>query len=219
VPQLRSSSVVSGEAWDWSLRVFDHVDLHASDYAESVRFYETVLAALGIPRVAEGDDWTCFTNRNVADRRRRRKTSISASTRARRSTSTRFIAQASTPAFAQTASPATGTTPRATTPRTCSTPTGTTWRPSTATSATSATRRPWASGDIPALWPSRPRVVQPASLSSGLWANSFQCPSEMISTVSSTILMAVSSSIAYAGFGIATAHCSAAAIVFSGRST
>lgn len=56
------------EAWDWSLRVFDHVDVHASDYAESVRFYETVLAALGIPRVAEGDDWTCFTNLNVVDR-------------------------------------------------------------------------------------------------------------------------------------------------------
>jgi hypothetical protein len=45
---------------DWSLRLFDHVDVHASDYAESVRFYETVLAALGVPRVAEGDDWTCF---------------------------------------------------------------------------------------------------------------------------------------------------------------
>jgi catechol 2,3-dioxygenase-like lactoylglutathione lyase family enzyme len=55
--------------WDWSLRLFDHVDVHASDYAESVRFYETVLAALGVPRVAEGDDWTCFANLNVADRR------------------------------------------------------------------------------------------------------------------------------------------------------
>jgi catechol 2,3-dioxygenase-like lactoylglutathione lyase family enzyme len=61
-------SIVKVEAWDWSLRVFDHVDVHASNYAESVRFYETVLAALGIPRVAEGDDWTCFTNLNVADR-------------------------------------------------------------------------------------------------------------------------------------------------------
>jgi catechol 2,3-dioxygenase-like lactoylglutathione lyase family enzyme len=55
--------------WDWSLRLFDHVDVHASDYAESVRFYETVLAALGVPRVGEGDDWTCFANLNVADRR------------------------------------------------------------------------------------------------------------------------------------------------------
>jgi catechol 2,3-dioxygenase-like lactoylglutathione lyase family enzyme len=57
------------EGWDWSLRVFDHVDVHASDYAESVRFYETVLAALGIPKLDEGEDWTCFTNLNVADRR------------------------------------------------------------------------------------------------------------------------------------------------------
>ena len=56
-------------AWDWSLRLFDHVDVHASDYSKSVRFYETVLAALGVPRVAEGDDWTCFANLNVADRR------------------------------------------------------------------------------------------------------------------------------------------------------
>jgi catechol 2,3-dioxygenase-like lactoylglutathione lyase family enzyme len=56
-------------AWDWSLRLFDHVDVHASDYSESVRFYETLLVALGVPRVAEGDDWTCFANLNVADRR------------------------------------------------------------------------------------------------------------------------------------------------------
>jgi hypothetical protein len=42
----------------WSLRVFDHVEVHASDYRGSVRFYETVLAALGIPWVAESDDWT-----------------------------------------------------------------------------------------------------------------------------------------------------------------
>ena len=54
------------ESWDWSLRVFDHVDVHASDYAESVRFYETVLTALGIPKIAEREDWTCFTNLNVS---------------------------------------------------------------------------------------------------------------------------------------------------------
>ena len=41
------------ETWDWSLRVFDHVEVHAGDYAKSVRFYETVLAPLGIAR---GDD-------------------------------------------------------------------------------------------------------------------------------------------------------------------
>ena len=56
------------EDWDWSLRVFDHVDVHASDYAESVRFYESVLAPLGIPKLVVGDGWTCFTNLNVADR-------------------------------------------------------------------------------------------------------------------------------------------------------
>jgi catechol 2,3-dioxygenase-like lactoylglutathione lyase family enzyme len=59
---------MSVQDWDWSLRIFDHVDLHASDYAESVRFYETVLAPLGIRKLAEGEDWTCFANLNVADR-------------------------------------------------------------------------------------------------------------------------------------------------------
>jgi len=55
--------------WDWTRRIFDHVDVLASDYAASVRFYETVLAAFGIPRIAENDEWTCFTNLNVVDRR------------------------------------------------------------------------------------------------------------------------------------------------------
>jgi catechol 2,3-dioxygenase-like lactoylglutathione lyase family enzyme len=60
---------VSVETWDWSRRIFDHVDVHASDYAESVRFYETVLAALGIPKLLAGDGWTAFPNFDVADRR------------------------------------------------------------------------------------------------------------------------------------------------------
>jgi catechol 2,3-dioxygenase-like lactoylglutathione lyase family enzyme len=59
---------MSVEDWDWSLRIFDHVDVHASDYAESVRFYETVLSPLGIPKLAEGERWTCFANLNVVDR-------------------------------------------------------------------------------------------------------------------------------------------------------
>ena len=42
------------------------------------------------------------------------------------------------------------------------------------------------------------------------------CPRRSTSTVPSTTLMAVSSSIAYAGFAKPAAHCSAAAIVFSG---
>ena len=60
---------MSVESWDWSLRIFDYVEVHASDYAESVSFYETVLAALGIPNLGEHEDWTCFANLNVVDRR------------------------------------------------------------------------------------------------------------------------------------------------------
>jgi catechol 2,3-dioxygenase-like lactoylglutathione lyase family enzyme len=57
---------VSGaEAWDWSLRIFDHVDLGASDFAASVRFYETVLAPLGIRKLFEDDESACFANLNV----------------------------------------------------------------------------------------------------------------------------------------------------------
>lgn len=54
--------------WDWSLRFFDHVEISASDYAESIRFYETVLAPLGVPRVDEDDDVTSFANLGVVDR-------------------------------------------------------------------------------------------------------------------------------------------------------
>ena len=59
---------VADENWDWSLRVFDHVDVHASDFSESVRFYETVLAPLGIPKLYERDREACFTHVNVVDR-------------------------------------------------------------------------------------------------------------------------------------------------------
>jgi catechol 2,3-dioxygenase-like lactoylglutathione lyase family enzyme len=51
--------------WDWSLRIFDHVDLHAGDYSESVRFYEAVLAPLGIRKLSEDDEAACFANLNV----------------------------------------------------------------------------------------------------------------------------------------------------------
>jgi hypothetical protein len=48
------------------------------------------------------------------------------------------------------------------------------------------------SGDIPEYWPSRARVSpEPDSLAYGLEVNSFQCPSETISTVPSVTLMAV----------------------------
>jgi catechol 2,3-dioxygenase-like lactoylglutathione lyase family enzyme len=60
---------MSVESWDWSLRVFDHVEVSATDFPESVRFYETVLAALGIPRFDEADDVISFANFSVVDRR------------------------------------------------------------------------------------------------------------------------------------------------------
>lgn len=57
------------KSWDWSRRVFDHVEVRAGDYGESVRFYETVLEPLGIPRLMETEEWTGFANLNVVDRR------------------------------------------------------------------------------------------------------------------------------------------------------
>ena len=41
---------------------------HARRYGESVRFYETVLAPLGIPKLFERDGEACFTHVNVVDR-------------------------------------------------------------------------------------------------------------------------------------------------------
>jgi catechol 2,3-dioxygenase-like lactoylglutathione lyase family enzyme len=55
----------AADEWDWSLRIFDHVDLQAADYAESVRFYETVLAPLGIRKLFEDEESACFANLNV----------------------------------------------------------------------------------------------------------------------------------------------------------
>lgn len=52
------------------MRLFDHVEVHAGDYAESVRFYETVLEPLGIPKIDVDDDtYTCFADFDVMDRR------------------------------------------------------------------------------------------------------------------------------------------------------
>ena len=58
---------MKAEEWDWSRLVVDHLDVHASDFAESVRFYETVLAPLGIPKLSEGEGEACFTHVNVVD--------------------------------------------------------------------------------------------------------------------------------------------------------
>jgi catechol 2,3-dioxygenase-like lactoylglutathione lyase family enzyme len=55
------------ESWDWSRRIFDHVDLHASNYEESVRFYETVLEPLRIPKLSEGEGTTSFPNLDIVD--------------------------------------------------------------------------------------------------------------------------------------------------------
>jgi catechol 2,3-dioxygenase-like lactoylglutathione lyase family enzyme len=55
--------------WDWSRTVVDHLDLHASRFSESVRFYEGVLAPLGIPKLYERDGSACFTHVNVVDAR------------------------------------------------------------------------------------------------------------------------------------------------------
>jgi catechol 2,3-dioxygenase-like lactoylglutathione lyase family enzyme len=62
-------AAVSAEEWDWTRAVVDHLDLHACRYAESVRFYEVVLAPLGIPKLFERDGEACFTHLNVVDRR------------------------------------------------------------------------------------------------------------------------------------------------------
>lgn len=46
--------------WDWSRIVFDHVKVGVRDPAASVRFYKTVLEALGIPPLWEGDQGAQF---------------------------------------------------------------------------------------------------------------------------------------------------------------
>jgi catechol 2,3-dioxygenase-like lactoylglutathione lyase family enzyme len=71
---VESSGPMTAGEWDWTTRVFDHVDLNTSDYTASVRFYETVLSPLGIPKLeahepgTSGSAWTDFTNLNVIDR-------------------------------------------------------------------------------------------------------------------------------------------------------
>jgi catechol 2,3-dioxygenase-like lactoylglutathione lyase family enzyme len=59
---------VTSDHWDWSRPVVDHIDLHASDFARSVLFYETTLAPLGIPKLYERDGEACFTHVNIVAR-------------------------------------------------------------------------------------------------------------------------------------------------------
>ena len=54
--------------WDWARRVFDHVDVNASRYRESVRFYEIVFSPLDIPKLTDNDEAAGFTNLNVRNR-------------------------------------------------------------------------------------------------------------------------------------------------------
>jgi catechol 2,3-dioxygenase-like lactoylglutathione lyase family enzyme len=54
--------------FDWSRHVVDHLDVHATDFDESVRFYETVLTPLGIPKWSQSEGEACFTRVNVVDR-------------------------------------------------------------------------------------------------------------------------------------------------------
>ena len=136
---------MTASEWDWTLRVFDHVQLNASDYAASVRFYEAVLSPLGIPKIAEHEQgtwssaWTDFTDLNVLDRRppttnlhlcfyARSKEQVDAST-----------VRESRPVFGRMVRRGTATTLLVITRLTCSTRMGTTLRPCTATSETSAT--------------------------------------------------------------------------------
>jgi hypothetical protein len=65
VAMARSSAMNGADDWDWSLRIFDHIDLQAADYVHSVRFYEAVLGPLGIGKLFEDDDSVCIANFNV----------------------------------------------------------------------------------------------------------------------------------------------------------
>ena len=45
---------------DFFRTVFDHVQIGCSDFAESERFYRTVLEPLGVPIVSETEQWVMF---------------------------------------------------------------------------------------------------------------------------------------------------------------
>ena len=69
---LWNTPPVSEEAWDRSQHVVDHIEIRASDFEASVRFYATVLDPLGIPswsEDADGERITYFGLVGVVDRR------------------------------------------------------------------------------------------------------------------------------------------------------
>jgi catechol 2,3-dioxygenase-like lactoylglutathione lyase family enzyme len=53
--------------WDWTRIVFDHVHVRVRDAPESIAFYKTVLAPLGIPPIWEREDGAQFANWVVSD--------------------------------------------------------------------------------------------------------------------------------------------------------
>jgi catechol 2,3-dioxygenase-like lactoylglutathione lyase family enzyme len=57
-----ADAAATPETWDWSRPIYDHVQLHVRDLRASVRFYETVLAPLGIPLFYATDDVAEFPN-------------------------------------------------------------------------------------------------------------------------------------------------------------
>lgn len=138
---------MTASEWDWTPRVFDHVQLNASDCTESVRFYETVLSPLGIPKLAEHEQgrwssaWTDFTNLNVLDRRPP-TTNLHICFYARSKEQVDAFHRAGVEAgFRSNGAPGYRDYAPGVTRLTCSTRMGTTLRPCTATSETSATVR------------------------------------------------------------------------------
>jgi len=125
--------LVQAQEWDWSRTVVDHLDLHASDFSESVRFYETILAPLAIPKLYERDGAACFTHVNVvAETPPTKELHLCFYARSKEEVDA-FHVLVWKRASARTERRATAITLRATTPRTFSTPTETTSRRSTAT--------------------------------------------------------------------------------------
>jgi catechol 2,3-dioxygenase-like lactoylglutathione lyase family enzyme len=55
--------------WDWTRVVFDHVHVRVRHARDSIAFYETVLAPLGIPALWERENGAQFANLVVTDDR------------------------------------------------------------------------------------------------------------------------------------------------------
>jgi hypothetical protein len=130
------TGAVTPEDWDWEKHVVDHLDLRASDYETSVRFYTTVLAPLGIPAWPSGDDGEramCFTRVNVVDRTPPTTGLHLCFAAASRDEVEAFHRAGIEAASHPTERPATATMPPATRRHSSSTRTATTLRPSIAT--------------------------------------------------------------------------------------